>query len=67
MIIFDIGDKVSHDDLGNGTVLNVVMHYYNKKLPEYYIVYFDNTPSLSYNNGNRECLIFADELELIHD
>jgi hypothetical protein len=62
---FDVNDRVTHEDLGDGTIQNIVPHYYNKKIPQFYIVYFDNVPSMSYNMGNRECLIFPDELELL--
>jgi hypothetical protein len=62
--MFNINDVVEHDELGTGIITGVVPHAYNKKIPEFYIVSFDNIPSISYNGGNRECLIYPNELEI---
>lgn len=60
---FKIGDRVSHEYFGNGSVKEVIKNFYQPKIAQFYIVLFDNTPDVRYNGGNKECLVLVDMIK----
>lgn len=60
---FKVGDRVTDNYLGNGTIIKVLESFYNSKIAQFYIVLFDNTPDIRYNMGNKECLVLPDMIK----
>ena len=64
-IRFNIKDKVTSKFLGEGEVVDIIKG--TSKDVFAYMVLFDTTPPVDYNNGNNPCLVFSGWLKLIEN
>jgi len=52
---FKEGERVSHEDLGDGEVIEVIM--WNRKTDAGYLVQFEETPAVRYNMAQNPCIV----------
>ena len=59
---FKVNDRIVHEYLGDGTIIEIIKDFYNSKRASFYILLVDIAPDLRYNGGSRECLVLPNQI-----
>jgi len=62
MLKHKVGDRVVHENLGNGEVTKAIKSALDSRFIVAYLVHFDETPDVRYNMGYNPAMVFPSSL-----